>query len=223
MTVLRPLGALALASAFAGCLLSDLDGLSQGSGDGGGPTDSEAGPVIPEAGPAPNDAAPDAEVDAGPNLFPTPGFENGDGCGGNGYNSSFAPNPVAHSGGESCRVCSNGTASNDVFSIDVTLDDVTSPPVGTTFYAEALVRASTGVPGPDSGVSISLRTYSTPAFEAVDEAAAPYVPIDTTWKKITTQLRVVHPAVHLDVYVFGARENATCFLIDDVVVRMTPP
>ena len=205
-SLLLVLGAALLA---LGC--NDYDALSRCFGERCQPDAS--GDAATDGGSA--DADPCTPTDTDANLVRNGGFE--DGCGGDwyAYQSTATPDPIAHCGVRSCRVCLS--PSYDVYSLDEGMPWAGGADPAQTLVAMAWVRAI-----PDAAVPVTPQIVVRLAADAgqhVGQSTGGTTIADSTWQAVRVEYQPSRPGSLLDVYVAGTgNQPGACFLVDDVSV-----
>lgn len=169
-----------------------------------------------EDGAADGGASADADVAGGPNVLPTPGFETANAsCGpdwGGGGPASLTPDPDAHSGARSCRVCSTGT--NGYFSLDPVGQGLADVAPGHVYRGEVWVRAVIGADAP--GVRINIRVYPQAGQQQISSSV--FVTPTSAWQKLTHRYEI-ESAGRIEMFVGASPSTGTeCFLADDVAL-----
>jgi hypothetical protein len=183
---------------------------AMGGADGAdGPVE---GSVAPDAAPldAPASDAPDGPSEGAVNLVPNPGFEQGTGACGTGWNettASLALSNMAHTGNESCEVCLTSFAS---FFLDSALFDASAG----SYYAEAWIRTS-----PEGGVPNYAQTQVWRLLDGGGStilSAPAKVPPTATWSRSSVSVTVANASV-LEIRInAGGVPEGGCILVDDV-------
>jgi hypothetical protein len=169
---------------------------------------------------AARDAETRTEADGAPtlvNIHPFSSFESG--CAGWApYQAELTSDDHGHSGAKSCRVCSTVTNPPDIS----TADDngaIDSAGVGQRYRVEAWIRRTfDGAGGPPGGAGVVIRTFDVGPLVRKEQAGSALVPASETWTLLTADLDITQPAQKIGVYVGGASQIGTCFLLDDVRV-----
>lgn len=185
---------------------------------------------MPPADAAPPDGAPvaraaadaDAEgerpiADASANLVPNGDFDGNDAGCGPGWSTqvgSADPTPIAHSGAYACRICAG--AGPAYYGIHV------SPRLAAasgTWVIDAYTRGApdAGVPGTVEGVL----SWQTP--DASKPVSGSFVVDETgSWYRNHTTYVVPDGVTSIDVAILANGGAGTCFIVDDVVVTVSP-
>lgn len=197
----KPL-ALSLLCLSACSLLTSLDDLGSGGGDGGQPNDAGGG-------------------DAGANLVPNGSFDQGNGgCGvswGNGYNMTFMSTSPGRTGSNACLVCIQPTASG---SYGLDLLTPISVPAG-SYYAEAWLTTPDGSAPTPAGILISYDVdggVSGCGGIGQNCQGSFFDPPTGSWAVSTATFLVTGTeTLHVEIHSYGG-DPGTCYVVDDVAL-----
>ena len=201
--------ALAVAACcFVGCgLFPDLSFL-EGPRDGSDDASSDADTGASDAGQ--ND-------DSGANLVPNSTFDT-DCSDWTVFQATLTPDPDAHTGARSCRVCRE---TGNLYSIDEVDGVLPVPKVNQSWHAHGWVKLPSG--GRAHAAAIYLRTWDAADMKQLDIVSGGDVTLSTSWQPLDVDFTdTMANAAILDVFVSASNAQAgDCFLVDDVTVVRT--
>jgi hypothetical protein len=190
---------------------TELSPVDAGADTASQPTDASVDTAVADGADA--SANGDGAVEPGGNIFPNGGMETD--CSGSFGGAVYAPDSTAHGGSKSCRICRESGA-------NVTLIPFTrsfpGPVVGSTYLLEAWVRSAAATPAPTNAQAF-VRAIGP---DVVEQGTSTPMMIDGTWRLLQATLVSTKSAQGMDVVVHGYEnvQAGSCFLVDDVVVRI---